>query len=271
MTAVFVVRRARSASFLLYRSAKSELAPQEDQSFVVTQSTYAPDATLQQQGSCMPTQAYGILQAQNGSRSTYFKSTRRACPSPACPAAARSTGAGSERRSSAAAAEASARSPAQRSSAFQPPSLPGAFGLPVQFAIKTTEPAAAPERRLAGLSRRTRSRAACSCSSTRDLKYDLPQSVIEIDRDKAAQLDLTMSQVGSALSSLLGRRLRQLLQHADTLLQGHSAGRTRVALERRSTAQLSDRDHQRQFRCRCRRSPRSAPRPFPKRSITFSS
>ena len=37
-----------------------------------------------------------------------------------------------------------------------------------------------------------------------DLKYDLPQSVIEIDRDKAAQLGLTMTQVGSSLGSLLG-------------------------------------------------------------------
>jgi multidrug efflux pump len=37
-----------------------------------------------------------------------------------------------------------------------------------------------------------------------DLKFDLPQSVIEIDRDKTAQLGLTMNQVGSALGSLLG-------------------------------------------------------------------
>jgi multidrug efflux pump len=37
-----------------------------------------------------------------------------------------------------------------------------------------------------------------------DLKYDAPQSVIDIDRDKAAQLGLTMNQVGSALGSLLG-------------------------------------------------------------------
>ncbi|MDP9014608.1 MAG: efflux RND transporter permease subunit, partial [Pseudomonadota bacterium] len=37
-----------------------------------------------------------------------------------------------------------------------------------------------------------------------DLKYDLPQAVIVIDRDKAAQLGLTMTQVGSALSSMLG-------------------------------------------------------------------
>ena len=37
-----------------------------------------------------------------------------------------------------------------------------------------------------------------------DLKYDLPQSVIEIDRDKAAQLGLNMTQIGSSLGSLLG-------------------------------------------------------------------
>jgi len=37
-----------------------------------------------------------------------------------------------------------------------------------------------------------------------DLKVDLPQSVIEIDRDKTAQLGLNMTQVGNALGSLLG-------------------------------------------------------------------
>ena len=37
-----------------------------------------------------------------------------------------------------------------------------------------------------------------------DLKYDLPQENVEIDRDKAAQLGLTMSQIGGALSGLLG-------------------------------------------------------------------
>ena len=57
-----------------------------------------------------------------------------------------------------------------------------------------------------------------------DLKYDLPQSVIEIDRDKAAQLGLTMSQVGTALGQPARRRLCQLLQHADALVQGDSAG-----------------------------------------------
>ena len=37
-----------------------------------------------------------------------------------------------------------------------------------------------------------------------DLKIDKPQSVVEIDRDKAAQLGLKMSDVGSALAAMLG-------------------------------------------------------------------
>ena len=51
--------------------------------------------------------------------------------------------------------------------AFQPPPLPGTQGLPVQFIIGSTNPFAQPERRRAEIPRRTRGRAACSCSSTR--------------------------------------------------------------------------------------------------------
>jgi multidrug efflux pump len=81
--------------------------------------------------------------------------------------------------------------------------LPGAFGLPVQFAIKTTESAA----RLNDVSRAfldTVMKSGLFMFIDSDLKIDAPQSVIEIDRDKAAQLGLTMSQVGAALGSLLG-------------------------------------------------------------------
>jgi multidrug efflux pump len=90
-----------------------------------------------------------------------------------------------------------------RMAVFQPPSLPGAFGLPIQFAIKTTEPAS----RLNGVSQAFLQEALKSgmfMFFDTDLKYDLPQSVIEIDRDKTAQLGLTMSQVGTALGGLLG-------------------------------------------------------------------
>jgi multidrug efflux pump len=81
--------------------------------------------------------------------------------------------------------------------------LPGAFGLPIQFAITTTEPAA----RLNEVSQgflATAAKSGMFIFLDTDLRFDLPQSVIEIDRDKAAQLGLTMTQVGSALGSLLG-------------------------------------------------------------------
>jgi multidrug efflux pump len=37
-----------------------------------------------------------------------------------------------------------------------------------------------------------------------DLKVDLPQTTVQIDRDKAAQLGLSMSDIGGALSAMLG-------------------------------------------------------------------
>ena len=64
MTAVFVVLVLVSIA-LLYRSAKSELAPQEDQGFVLAQPTYAPDATLQQK-LLYGIEAYDILKAKKG-------------------------------------------------------------------------------------------------------------------------------------------------------------------------------------------------------------
>jgi multidrug efflux pump len=86
---------------------------------------------------------------------------------------------------------------------FELPSLPGASGLPVQFVIKTTEPSV----RLNEVSRAFLdevNRSGRFMFFDTDLKYDLPQSVIEIDREKTAQLGLTMNQVGSSLGSLLG-------------------------------------------------------------------
>jgi multidrug efflux pump len=80
---------------------------------------------------------------------------------------------------------------------------PVPFGLPIQFAIKTTEPAS----RLNEVSTAFLAEALKSGEFMffdTDLKYDQPQSVIEIDRDKTAQLGLTMSQVGTALGGLLG-------------------------------------------------------------------
>ena len=63
--------------FFLYRSSQSELAPQEDQGFVLVQATYAPDATLQRKESVRRTGIRHRPRTEGGAR-RYFKSMRPA-------------------------------------------------------------------------------------------------------------------------------------------------------------------------------------------------
>jgi multidrug efflux pump len=90
-----------------------------------------------------------------------------------------------------------------RPAVFQPPPLPGAFGFPVQFVIQTTEPF---ERlnEVASAFAQEAQKSGMFFFIDNDLRYDLPQSTVVIDRELTAQLGLTMKDVGGALSSLLG-------------------------------------------------------------------
>jgi multidrug efflux pump len=91
-----------------------------------------------------------------------------------------------------------------RAVAFLPSPLPGGGGgLPVQFVIGTTES----YERLHEVSQALLDKARASgmfVYMDNDLKIDKPQISVEIDRDKAAQLGLTMRDVGGALGSMLG-------------------------------------------------------------------
>jgi multidrug efflux pump len=200
VTAIFVVMILGSIYFL-YGSAKSELAPQEDQGFIVMQSTLAPNATLQGKLLYHP-QVFDIVkQTTNAQHIFQIEAPGQSITGIVLPDRVNRKLGASElqqqlQRQIGIVAGA-------RMAVFQPPSLPGAFGLPIQFAIKTTEPAS----RLNGVSQAFLQEALKSgmfMFFDTDLKYDLPQSVIEIDRDKTAQLGLTMSQVGTALGGLLG-------------------------------------------------------------------
>ena len=87
--------------------------------------------------------------------------------------------------------------------AYQLPSLPGAQGLPVQFVIQTAssiEALAAVVDRVLTDARRTGQFAYID----KDLKIDLPQRTIELDRDRMAELGLDVNTVGTALNWLLG-------------------------------------------------------------------
>jgi multidrug efflux pump len=86
---------------------------------------------------------------------------------------------------------------------FQQPALPGARGLPIQFVLTTSEPFT----NLYAVSQQFLKDALASGQFIflqSDLRVDLPQMRIDIDRDMAAQLGLNMQDIGSALSAMLG-------------------------------------------------------------------
>ncbi|SBP87091.1 efflux RND transporter permease subunit [Thiomonas delicata] len=86
---------------------------------------------------------------------------------------------------------------------FQPPPLPGARGLPIQFVLTTTEPFS----KLYEVSQKFLQDALKSGQFIflqSDLRIDLPQTRIDIDRNMAAQLGLNMQDIGQALSAMLG-------------------------------------------------------------------
>ena len=88
--------------------------------------------------------------------------------------------------------------------AFLPPSLPGGGeGLPVQFVIGTTDSSARLNEVSAAFLDKVRASGMFMFIDT-DLKIDKPQTEILIDREKAAQMGLSMRDVGSVLGSMLG-------------------------------------------------------------------
>ncbi|MCX2835603.1 efflux RND transporter permease subunit [Microbulbifer thermotolerans] len=84
-----------------------------------------------------------------------------------------------------------------------PPSLPTAGGrLPVEFVIGATEPV----ERLADLADEIMARAIASRKFIfvdSDLKIDKPKIIVEIDRDKAAAMGVSMADIGRELGAML--------------------------------------------------------------------
>ncbi len=84
-----------------------------------------------------------------------------------------------------------------------PPALPGGSDFPVEFVISTT---GEPEE-LADYANKLVMKAFESglfMFADTDLKFDMPQSEIRIDRDKVAAMGLDLSQIGSDLGALTG-------------------------------------------------------------------
>jgi len=189
-----------SSIYFLFTSAKTELAPQEDQGVVITQSIAAPNSTLQQR-QLYSREVYRIFARHPETEHVFqldvpgqsiagmvFKpwDKRAKTTNDLQPVLQQELN----------------KVAGVRIAAFQPPPLPGSLGLPVQFVITTTDPFES----LNSVAQQFLQQALQSgmfifldC----DLKIDNPQSIVTIDRDKTAQLGLKMSDVGSALTAML--------------------------------------------------------------------
>jgi multidrug efflux pump len=200
VTAVFSVIVLGSIYFL-WTTSKDELAPPEDQGVLIMSAQAAPNSTLQQR-QLYTREVYNTF-ARHPETDHVFQ-----LDIPGQTLAGMVLKPWNERKATAAqllpgVTQELGQIAGLRAALFQPPPLPGAFGLPVQFVVQTTEPfdklngvasAFAQEAQKSGM----------FFFIDNDLRYDLPQSTVVIDRELSAQLGLTMKDVGGALSSLLG-------------------------------------------------------------------
>jgi multidrug efflux pump len=190
--------------FFLYATSKHELAPTEDQGIIIALTTASPDATLEQ--TLLSTkQVYEVFAsypetdhvfqfAGAGGLNIAFAGMvlkpwdeRTRTPLQLQPQVQMKLGGIA----------------ASRSVAFLPPPLPGSRGLPVQFVVGTTESYDRLNDAAQGLIGKAYGSGMFVFLDT-DLKIDKPQTTIVIDRKKAAELGLTMRDVGDALGSMLG-------------------------------------------------------------------
>ena len=87
--------------------------------------------------------------------------------------------------------------------AFQPASLPGTSGLPIQFVIKTTDSYESLNEISDELLKRAYASGQFMFLDT-DLKFDKKQTRIVLNRDMVATLGLSMKDIGNALGASLG-------------------------------------------------------------------
>lgn len=204
VTGVFALIILTSIYFL-YVTSKSELAPQEDQGVIISQVTTAPNATL--------------AQTQLSSKAVYdiyksFPETSRVFQLDGITGLNTSiVGMGltpwDQRKRTSNELQPILQNklntiPGAIIAAFQLPPLPGARGVPIQFVIKTTEDFDHLNEVTQILMQKAQASGLFIYLDT-DLKIDKAQTSIELDRDKASQLGLTMQGVSNVLSGALSQ------------------------------------------------------------------
>ncbi|NOK15985.1 efflux RND transporter permease subunit [Corallococcus carmarthensis] len=189
-------------ALMMFSQSARELAPVEDQDFVIGIVSTPSNSTLDQLKPSvtkvsellmeMPEAGFNfqIMQPSNGFWGLVLKPFK-------------------ERQRSAAQVLAEAQQrvntiPAVQTFALQPPALPGGGNFPVEFVIASTAEA----EELLGFAQQLQEKATQSglfaFPPIIDVKLDQPQSEVEVDREKVAQLGLNLGTVGMDLGSAVG-------------------------------------------------------------------
>ena len=206
---VLVAGGAVVLGYFLFQVTRQELAPPEDQGFLVVQSTAAPNASIHQVEkwtqrfvplfeALEPMQHHFIVSGGGGGGAS---SVNQAFAGVALkPWSARDT---SQMALQPRLQQSVAQVAGLDSVVFAPPSLPGAgSGLPIQFVIGTVDS----PRALYDVSQQMLERARGSglfAFVDSDLQYDKLQVVARVDRDKAATLGIRMRDIATDLGTLL--------------------------------------------------------------------
>lgn len=187
--------------YFLYSGSMSELAPEEDQGFVMAMASSAPNASLQQRQ--LYSKQIGAILSRYPEIDHLFQ-----FDTPGQSFVGNVLKPWNERQRSANEIQQNMQQDLNsvagvRAAVFQLPPLPGSSGLPVQFVIQSTTSF----EQLNDVSQAFMQdvlKSGLFMFLDTDLKYDKPQATLEIDRELAAQLGLTMTDIGAALSSMLG-------------------------------------------------------------------
>jgi multidrug efflux pump len=190
-----------SSLYFLYSFSKTELAPQEDQGIIIGFISSAPNATLAQREQ----NVLGVYNIYAGHKEMdhVFQidgQDRVVAGMVMVPWNQRSIT--TNKLQPQIQAEFSQLA-AARVVAFQPPPLPGAQGLPVQFVIQSTDSLARMKPVIDDFLQEV-VKSGRFIFIDKDLKIDKPLAEIVIDRERAAELGLTMRDLSGALTPLLG-------------------------------------------------------------------
>ncbi|SBW12377.1 Uncharacterized transporter HI_0895 [uncultured Alphaproteobacteria bacterium] len=86
---------------------------------------------------------------------------------------------------------------------YQMPALPGTEGMPVQYVVSTTSDYLSLERVKTEIDKRVRE-SGLFVFYDFDLKFNRPELTVTVDRDKAGEYGVTMRDIGAALATLYG-------------------------------------------------------------------